>query len=82
MVSQQQQQHMPDYVMTLITKATEHTGEFHNHTSSTGYHSTASVQATAPQVICYDDISDSIKHKLDVVGVCSAGHMGVDLFFG
>lgn len=41
-----------------------------------------SIQATPPQVICYDDISDSVKDKLDVVGVCSAGHVGVDLLVG
>lgn len=41
-----------------------------------------SIQATPPQVISYNDISDSIKHKLDVVGVGGAGHMGVDLFVG
>lgn len=41
-----------------------------------------SVQATPPQVIGYDDISDGIKDKLDVVGVCGTGHVGVHLFAG
>jgi len=51
--------------------------------TSTGKHlSASSVQATPPQVVGYDDIRDSIKDKLDVVGVRSAGHMGVDLFVG
>lgn len=40
------------------------------------------VQATPAQVIRYDDVSDSIEDKLDVVGVCSTGHVGVDLFAG
>lgn len=44
--------------------------------------SASSVQTTPPQVICDDDISDSIEDKLDVVGVRGAGHMGVDLFVG
>lgn len=46
------------------------------------YLTASSLQAAAPQVIFYDDISDSIKDELNVVSVCSAGHMGVDPFFG
>lgn len=32
------------------------------------------------QVFFDDDVSHGIKHKLDVLCVCGAGHVGVDLF--
>lgn len=32
------------------------------------------------QVFFDDDVSHGIKHKLDVLRVCGAGHVGVDLF--
>lgn len=38
------------------------------------------VQSTASQIVGNDNISDSIKHKLDVVGVSGTCHMTVDLF--
>lgn len=41
-----------------------------------------SVETTPPQVICYDDIGDGVKDKLDVVGVRSTGHVGVHLLVG
>lgn len=31
------------------------------------------------EVFFNDDVSHSIKHKLDVLRVCGAGHVGVDL---
>jgi len=40
------------------------------------------VEATASEVVGYDDISDSIKHKLHVLGIGGAGHVAIDLFGG
>lgn len=42
----------------------------------------ASVEATPPQVVGYDDVGDGVKDKLDVVGVGGAGHVGVHLLVG
>ena len=39
-----------------------------------------SVEATAAQVVRYDDVSDSVKDKLNVGGVGGACLMTVDLF--
>lgn len=40
----------------------------------------ASVEANLSQVELNDDIGDSVKHKLDVLGVGGAGKVSVDLF--
>lgn len=37
------------------------------------------VQSTEAQVVGYDDICNGVKDKLNVVGVCSAGGVRVDL---
>lgn len=37
------------------------------------------VEATASQVVGDDDVRDGVKHKLDVLRVCGAGHVAVDL---
>jgi len=36
-------------------------------------------EATVFQVVLNDDVSDSVKDKLDVIGVGGAGEVGVDL---
>lgn len=38
------------------------------------------VQSAAAQIVCYDDIGDSIEYKLNVVGICGARHVAVDFF--
>lgn len=37
------------------------------------------VQATSSQIIGYDNVSDGVEYKLDVVGVGGAGHVTVNL---
>lgn len=37
-------------------------------------------EATVFQVLLDDDVSDGIKHKLDVLRVCCTGHVRVDFF--
>ena len=36
-------------------------------------------EATVFEVVLDDDVSDGIKHKLDVVGICGTSEMCVDL---
>lgn len=36
-------------------------------------------QAAVLEVVLDDDISDSIEHKLDIVGVCRTGEVSVNL---
>lgn len=36
------------------------------------------VKAAASEVVCYDDVSDSVKHKLDILGVSSTSHVTID----
>ena len=40
------------------------------------------VESTTPEVVGDDDVSDSIKHKLDILSVSGAGHVTVDLLGG
>lgn len=42
----------------------------------------ALVESAAPQVVGDDDICDSVKDKLDVVGVSGTGDVRVDLLVG
>lgn len=37
-------------------------------------------EAAVFQVILYDNVSDCVEHKLDVIGVCCASKVRVDLF--
>lgn len=37
------------------------------------------VQATSPQIIGYDDVSNGVKYKLDVISICCACLVTVDL---
>lgn len=37
-------------------------------------------ETTVLEVFLDNNVSDGIKHKLDVLCVCGAGHVGVDLF--
>lgn len=37
-----------------------------------------SVQATPSEVVGDDDVSDGVKHNLDVSCICGAGHVTVD----
>lgn len=42
--------------------------------------SSSLVQSTAAQIVCNDDIGDSIEYKLNVVGICGTRHVAVDFF--
>lgn len=42
-------------------------------------YSERSVEATASQVVGYDDVCHRVEHELNVVGVRRAGHVAVDL---
>ena len=43
---------------------------------------TCSVETAASQIVGYDHICDSIKHKLNVVGICGASLMAVNFLHG
>lgn len=40
------------------------------------------VEAAAAQVVGDDDVGDGVEHELDVVSVCGARHVAVDLLGG
>lgn len=40
------------------------------------------VEPTAAQVVCDDHVGDGVEYELDIVGVCGAGLMAVDLLVG
>lgn len=37
-------------------------------------------ETTVFQVFFDDNVGDGVKHKLDVLRVCGAGHVGIDFF--
>lgn len=40
------------------------------------------VKTTASKVICYDNIGDRIKYKLNVIGIGCTSHVTIDFFWG
>lgn len=51
-----------------------------DHRRVNSHPSSSLVQSTAAQIVCNDDIGDSIEYKLNVVGICGTRHVAVDFF--